>query len=464
MGDLLSILSQASTSLAAQRGAAQTASTNLENANTPGYSRQTAVIVDSLPADRLGGAYLGTGAVLSTVTQSRDQFVEAQLPAAIGAGAASTAESTALQAVTALDPQAPGGLAKALGNFYSGLRALAQNPGNASLRTAAVAASQALATSFNSAAGQISSARGGLDSQLSGALPEVNSLASQVAQLNQQIGIARASGGRPNDLLDARQKAQDRLVALTGARPVPNSRGDVNLALADGTALVQGNSAASLGAVTDPANGGHLALQITRTDGTGPTSVKVSSGTLGGLLSARDGALGAAANSLDQLASDLSAAANAVHAAGYALDGSTGRALFTTGAGSAAATLQVSAAIAANPSLFAAAGASTAAPGDAAALQLLVATESTPLSGGRSSTDAAAALTSSFGASQASAQAISEHDSAITGQLQNLRQSTSGVSIDEELVNLTQAQRGFQAVSKVITTANSLFDALLQMK
>ena len=218
MGDLLSILSQASTSLAAQRGAAQTASTNLENANTPGYSRQTAVIVDSLPADRLGGAYLGTGAVLSTVTQSRDQFVEAQLPAAIGAGAASTAESTALQAVTALDPQAPGGLAKALGNFYSGLRALAQNPGNASLRTAAVAASQALATSFNSAAGQISSARGGLDSQLSGALPEVNSLASQVAQL-QALQVESAQGywfARP---LDAGNFAE--LIASRRVFPLP---------------------------------------------------------------------------------------------------------------------------------------------------------------------------------------------------------------------------------------------------
>src|SRR5476651_104882 len=124
MGDLLSVLQNAASSLSAARGAAQTASNNLEIVNTPGYARQTAVIQSVIPSDRLGGAVLGNGAILATVTQSRDRFVEAQLPAALGNAASSLAQSNTLQGMTAFDPSETDGVGASLGNFFSSLRAL----------------------------------------------------------------------------------------------------------------------------------------------------------------------------------------------------------------------------------------------------------------------------------------------------------------------------------------------------
>jgi len=134
MGDLLSILAQSSTSLGAHRASAATASHNLANVNTPGYARQRANLEALTPADLLAGSFVGRGVGLQSITQARDRFIERQIPTALASSAWSSAESQALFAVSALDPDAPGGISSALGAFYSSLRDLSQNPADSALR------------------------------------------------------------------------------------------------------------------------------------------------------------------------------------------------------------------------------------------------------------------------------------------------------------------------------------------
>src|SRR5512140_1083979 len=128
MTDLLRILTTGASSLAAQTAAAATASHNLENSNTPGYARQRVTIEAALPADQVGGGYIGMGARTMAGTQARDRFFEAQLPSLFGQAASSSASSSALASVHALDPELPGGLGDALSGFYTALRQLSQNP------------------------------------------------------------------------------------------------------------------------------------------------------------------------------------------------------------------------------------------------------------------------------------------------------------------------------------------------
>lgn len=470
MSDLLAILSQGAASLAAQTAAAATASHNLQNANTPGYARQRAVISATLPADTTGNAWIGRGSVLQTVTQARDRFLEAQIPAQLGLSAHSAASSDALQAVTALDPSAAGNLNDALSSFYAALRAAAQSPADAGLRQAAVSASRSLALTFQRTRAGIEAARSGVDARLGGDVAEVNDLARQVADLNGQVRTARTVGGaEPNDLLDARQKAVDRLAELTGVAPVTTSEGDVSLFLPGGSALVSGLQASSFSTQPDPANDGHLMLQLKGPNGSAQAFTGIG-GELGGAIDARDGALKTAVTGVDTLAWDLAGAVNAVHAAGYGLDGTTGDVLFDAGPSlaGAAGRIDVSAAVLADPRRLAAASAATgptsAAPGDATNLQRLVDTERATLSNGLDAFAGLSKLTSDFGAAASTAQAFADHDAAMKDNLLQLRESTSGVSIDDEMIELQKAQKAYQAISKVIQASSDMFDTLLSLK
>lgn len=464
MGGLLSVLRQGAQSLQAHQTYSATVAHNLSNANTAGFARQRAELAAVSPADQIANAFIGRGAVLQAISQARDRFVEQQMPVALGTERRSTTEAQVLRGVSSLNPDA--GLTDALSNFYGQLRTLAQNPANLSLREGAVGAATRLATAFNQTATALDAASVGIDSRLSGLLPELNEALQQIARFNTQIAQASINGGRPNDLLDARQRLVDRVAELTGAVPIPNQGTDANLALPSGVPLVLGERASSFSALPDPANGGRLGLFITTPSATAAVQLtQAPGGELGGLLDARDGALRASQDRIDRLAFDFANAINTVSRTGFALDGSTNRALFSVSATAtgAARTLAVDTAIAANASLLPAAGAAGA-PGDATIAQALINTETQALSNGRTAEAELAAITSSYGATAARAAAKSEGDQAVLQNLAGLRQSVSGVSVDEELVNMQRSQRAYEAVTRVIKTADQMLETLLSLR
>ncbi len=188
---------------------------------------------------------------------------------------------------------------------------------------------------------------------------------------------------------------------------------------------------------------------------------------LGGTLAARDGALKTAGERLDGLAFELAGAMNAVHANGYGLDGSHGLDLFDPGATPAGAAAALKVAFT-DPRQLATASVSGAS-GDAGNVNALLAAVGQPFPAGApdAGRDAQSALTdivSQFGTRAQGAAAFATQDASVMDHLTNLRASTSGVSVDEEMITLTQAQRAFEAISKVISTADEMLKTLLSLK
>ena len=467
MPDLISLLSNSSRSLSGATGALQTASHNLQNVNTPGYARQRAVLRASTPADLGSKVWIGRGSELSAVQQTRDRLLEAQIPRSYSSEAFHTARSETLQGFHGFDPEQAAGVGNALAGLFDSLRLLSQNAGERALRDGVVSAAKQLSIAFQNAASDIEATRTGIDQKLSAGIEEANRLTSQVAALNKQIRLARKAGaGEPNDLLDARQKAQDRLAELVGARPVPDRDGNVSLALESGGPLVTGDVPLSFRTSPDADKYGHASVFLVSANGSRQDMrAGALSGELGGLLSARDSTLAASQERLDELAGGIADRFNELQAAGTDMDGLEGGPLFEVGSGPGIARrIKVSDAIAADSQLLATRGLGLGAGDSSIVLRMIGVEQEKLLTTGDTPTSSYAHIVSRFGADSRSASDSAKHNSTMRNHLESMRESVIGVSIDEELIEMNKTQRAYDAISKVLSTADSMLDTLLKLR
>jgi flagellar hook-associated protein 1 FlgK len=72
-------------------------------------------------------------------------------------------------------------------------------------------------------------------------------------------------------------------------------------------------------------------------------------------------------------------------------------------------------------------------------------------------------LVAQVGLDVQTAKTVVAQDAAFMKQLTTLRDSQSGVSLDEELANLIQYQRSYQASARLITTATEMMDVVINM-
>ncbi len=165
---------------------------------------------------------------------------------------------------------------------------------------------------------------------------------------------------------------------------------------------------------------------------------------------------------LDAMTSALVTEVNALHSAGYGLDGGTGRDFFDAGALSTGS-IRLSADVLADSQAIAASG-DPAALGDSSVALAIAGLRTEPLIGGVDTIESFATnLVADIGAGvqKASLQAVGH--AAVVDHLAGMEQGVSGVSLDEEMTNLIQYQQAFAASARVLDTAQQMFDTLLAL-
>ncbi len=321
MADLLGI---ASSGLGAIQQALSTAGHNIANVNTEGYSRQIADF-STLPAQRIGDSYAGSGVEVGAVRRAYDSFVVDELRTrGSKLGMASAFESLA-SGLDSLVGDSDNGLAPALEGFFNSVQGVASDPGSLSARQILLSDAQILTDRFTQLNSSLLGFERDANNRITSAVGEINGLATNIAELNGDITLALGSGGDPNDLLDQRDALLMQLSNKVGIITLEQTDGAVNVFIGKGQPLVIGGTAQQLEVVSSSIYPSRLEVGVAQPGGsTQIISQQISGGELQGVLDFRSRVLDPAISELGRLAVAMTDLVNAQHKLGMDLNGQLG--------------------------------------------------------------------------------------------------------------------------------------------
>jgi flagellar hook-associated protein 1 FlgK len=444
MGNLTTSLINSSNALEAYGGALEVIQNNVTNANTPGYANQLVTLV-AQPFDLAKGA---TGGVALGVTQSsRSQFAEQSVRTQQTASAYDQQKVTDLSAAqNYFSLSTTSGIAPSISALFQSFSELSVTPNDEVARQTVLNDATTVAQNFNDTASGLLSQTSSLIQATSSTISSINQLAGTIAQIN---------GQNPEDLqggVDAGVDAQlnsalDQLSQYVNFTVLPQSNGTISVYLGGQTPLV-------VGAQSYDISGDFSAPQTAILSSSGnDITAQATGGQLGAEIDDYNNVLPSYVSSLNTLAQTLADQVNNTLNNGIDENGAAPVTnLFAYNASTGAAlTLSVNPL---TPDQIAAA--TPGAPGGNGNALALAALASAPVVNGYTFAQAYGNLGAQVGSDLSTAQNNSTTDQSLLTQAETLRQNISGVSLDNEAVNLMLYERSYDAISKMLGVLTSL--------
>ncbi len=305
---------------------------NIANANTVGYSRQTAQL-EQVPGAQTGSGYFGRGVDVAAVERSYNALLTRQANATQTVAEADAVRLRNLQQVEGLFPLGSGSLGSLLNNALNAWVDVKSSPADATARNVVIDRADELAGRIRDASARLSAIGDGARLQSAEVVKTINQLAGQVASLNERIARASGSGAPPNDLLDQRDTLVAELSKHIQITTVGASDGSLTLFVGSSLPLVLGSKAASLSAGRDALDGDHRQV-IEFVQGSTRLPIQdefLVGGQLKGLQDFINKDLTDAQAQLGRMALALAAEVNQQHRSGLDLNGNAGGDFFTVG-------------------------------------------------------------------------------------------------------------------------------------
>ena len=479
MSSLFSILGSTAGTLAAFQTALDVSQNNVANSATPGYAAQS-VTFDALSFDPANGAFGGVSA--GEIQSSRNEFDEQNVRAQnslLGTAEQQVQSLTDLQ--SDFDISGNTGIPAALNSLSGAFSNWSVSPNDTTAQQNVIQSAQGVASAFQDTAANVSAVASANDSQLTSLVSQVNSYAAEIAADNGQI----QNGGRNNAGLSADLNSTiESLSEIANITTLNQPDGTATVLLGGQTTLVAGSQQYAINsAVSVPSNppptypSAPPNAQVFDSQGNDITAT-VTDGKLGGVLTVLNQTLPAITGdatqqgSLNQLAEAFVNTVNGILSAGNVTDGppvQAGSALFSydaVNATNAAASLTLDpnitaaglAAIApANP----AGNPPTAEVSNGTALALAGVADAANEIGGQSFTQFFGSIAANVGTALSTATTNQTLQTSSVAQARSLRDTASGVDLNQEAVNVVELQSTYTAASKMITVIDQITQDIL---
>lgn len=449
MGNLFAAISNTADALKAFDDGMTVVSSNVANANTPGYVEQTQTF-EAQPLDISEGL---VGGVQAGPTQSsRDRYAEEavqQQQTALGFYTQKVADLTPVQSYFSLSSTS--GVAPSMDALFSSFSQLSVNPNGAVERQAVLNAASTVAQQFNDSATGLLNQGTALTQQAQSIIANINQLGSTIAEVNSQDRVDPS--GTVNAGADAQlYSSLEQLSQYVNFTTLQQPDGSVTVLLGGQTPLVSGDQAYNIqGDFSTPQTA------ILSSSGSDITS-QITGGQLAAVLDDSNNAIPGYLNNLNTLAQSLADQVNGALNNGIDENGAAPTTdLFTYDpVQGAAQTLAV------NPlTTDQIAAALPGAPGgNGNALALAQLQNATGVDG--DTFDAYyGTIGGQLGNDVSSATSSETTKQSLLSQAQTLRQQVSGVSLDTEAETLVSYQKAYEATSKMFTVLNELTETLM---
>ena len=296
---------------------------NISNVNTEGYSRQQVLFGTNRPFYTTRG-WLGTGVQPTEVRRIYSAFVNAQVTRNTSLNEFQQSLKQLTGSLDYMAGQEATSLNTPLQAFFNSVQEVATSPADIAAREVMLGESESLVKRFRLMNDEFDRLQNQTNSQIEATVAEINSMAEDLARLNEQIIRDIGSGQIPNDLMDRRELLINQLAEQVAVQTVEQDNGAINVFIGTGQALVVDTRANRLLAAPLGADPNQLDIAIDAPAGPIRITGQITGGKLAAQLEFRDVDLSRARNEIGRVAIGLAIRFNEQHAQGLDLNGNIG--------------------------------------------------------------------------------------------------------------------------------------------
>jgi flagellar hook-associated protein 1 FlgK len=448
--------------------ALQTVGHNMANKSTEGYSRQRVEQQTNTPTND-GRLRVGTGSKNARVTRTNNSYLEKQIEKENSQSSFLETHAEALGRIEQIyNEQMNKGLGHYLGEFFNSFRELANSPESTATRTLVRENAQSLVQDFNRVHKDLTAVQEDLDKQVQVQLEEVNQITKEIASLNEKISSVEIQDADANDERDRRDLLLKKLHEKLDMTWGDGDRGQVSVTGGKVALLVSGFSSLKLSAHrTTERDRVEIFYENESSGQLTKITDSITGGSLGAALNVRDNLVNDLKSKTDDLAFKFATEVNKAHRLGTDLKGRPGSDFFElpVDQNGCSSNIKIAKDILKDSSRIVT-GTTALGPADNTVANVISSIQTKAIMNNNSSTldDYYNAQVGEIGVLAQRANKSTESQKNIVSQLQHIRESISGVSLDEEATKMIEFQKSFDASARLIRTADEMFDTILSLK